>query len=286
LDHFEPEAALAAIETYRVTHSQWVPTMFVRMLKLPAKVRARYDLTSLRYAVHAAAPCPPEVKERMLAWWGPVLHEYYAGTEGNCYVNCTPEEWIAHRGTVGRAILGTPHVCDESGRELPPGEDGVVYFGDGPQFTYHGDPDKTRDSLDPGGRGWTTLGDIGHLDADGYLYLTDRRAHMIISGGVNVYPQEVENLLTLHPAIADVAVIGVPDDEMGEQVKAVVQPAEGVEAGPELADALIEHCRAHLAHYKCPRTVDFRDELPRHPTGKLYKRLLIEEYRVAAARSA
>jgi acyl-CoA synthetase (AMP-forming)/AMP-acid ligase II len=282
LERFDPEAALAAIERHRVTHSQWVPTMFVRMLKLPTKVRARYDLSSLRYAVHAAAPCPPEVKERMLAWWGPVLHEYYAGTEGNGYVNCTPEEWLAHRGTVGRAILGTPHICDGEGRELPVGEDGVVYFADGPRFSYHGDPDKTESGRDPMGRGWSTLGDIGHLDVDGFLYLTDRQSHLIISGGVNVYPQEVENLLTLHPAIADVAVIGVPDEEMGEVVKAVVQPAQGVVAGPELAHTLIEHCRTHLAHYKCPRTVDFRDALPRHPTGKLYKRLLVDEYRRAA----
>ncbi|WP_406288301.1 acyl-CoA synthetase [Embleya sp. NBC_00896] len=283
LDHFDPEDALAAIERYRVTHSQWVPTMFVRMLKLPDDVRARYDVSSLRYAVHAAAPCPPEVKERMLAWWGPVLHEYYAGTEGNGYVNCTPQEWIAHRGTVGRAILGTPHICDGEGRELPVGEDGIVYFADGPEFSYHGDPAKTEAGRDPKGRGWTTLGDIGHLDADGYLYLTDRQAHMIISGGVNIYPQEVENLLALHPAIADVAVFGVPDEEMGEQVKAVVQPAEGAVAGPELARELIDYCRARLAHYKCPRSLDFRAELPRHPTGKLYKRLLIDEYRRAAA---
>ncbi|OPC83691.1 acyl-CoA synthetase [Embleya scabrispora] len=278
LERFDAEAALAAIERYRVTHSQWVPTMFVRMLKLPAEVRNRHDLSSLRYAVHASAPCPPEVKERMLEWWGPVLYEYYAGTEANGYVACTPEEWLTHRGTVGRAILGTLHVCDEQGRELPVGEDGVVYFADGPQFTYHEDPAKTEAGRDPGGRGWTTLGDIGHLDADGFLYLTDRQSHLIISGGVNIYPQEVENLLALHPAIADVAVLGVPDADLGEQVKAVVQPAEGAVPGPELAEELIAYCRARLAHYKCPRSVDFRPSLPRRPTGKLYKRLLVEEY--------
>ncbi|WP_406295091.1 AMP-binding protein [Embleya sp. NBC_00888] len=286
LERFDPETALAAIERYRVTHSQWVPTMFVRMLKLPAEVRERYDLSSLRYAVHAAAPCPPEVKERMMAWWGPVLYEYYAGTEGNGYVGCTPEEWLAHRGTVGRAILGTPHICDEEGRELPVGEHGIVYFADGPQFSYHRDPAKTEAGRDPGGRGWTTLGDIGRLDAEGYLYLTDRQAHMIISGGVNVYPQEVENLLALHPAIADVAVFGIPHEDLGEQVKAVVQPAEDALVGPELADELIAYCRARLAHHKCPRSVDFRAELPRHPTGKLYKRLLVEEYRAVAVGSA
>ncbi|MFJ8746092.1 AMP-binding protein [Embleya sp. NPDC127516] len=286
LERFDPEAALAAIERYRVTHSQWVPTMFVRMLKLPVEVRERYDLSSLRYAVHAAAPCPPEVKERMMAWWGPVVYEYYAGTEGNGYVGCTPEEWLAHPGTVGRAILGTPHICDEEGRELPVGEHGIVYFADGPRFSYHRDPAKTEAGRDPGGRGWTTLGDIGRLDADGYLYLTDRQAHMIISGGVNVYPQEVENLLALHPAIADVAVFGIPHEDLGEQVKAVVQPAESALVGPELADELIAYCRARLAHHKCPRSVDFRAELPRHATGKLYKRLLVEEYRAAAVGSS
>lgn len=278
MEKFDAEQALAAIEKYRVTHSQWVPTMFIRMLKLPEETRARYDVSSLRCAVHAAAPCPVPVKEQMIAWWGPILHEYYAGTEGNCFVYTNSEDWLAHRGTVGRPILGEVHVCDEDGRELPPGEPGTLYFGNGPEFEYHADEAKTAASRDPRGRGWTTLGDVGHVDGDGFLYLTDRRAYMIISGGVNIYPQEAENVLAVHPKVADVAVFGVPDAEMGEAVKAVVQPPSMDDAGPALEAELIAYCRDRLAHYKCPRSVDFRAELPRHPTGKLYKRLLKDEY--------
>jgi long-chain acyl-CoA synthetase len=277
MEKFDPEQALRAIEKYGVTHSQWVPTMFIRMLKLPEETRAAYDLSSLRYAVHAAAPCPIQVKEQMIDWWGPVLHEYYAGTEGNCFVHTDSEAWLAHRGTVGRPLLGEIHVCAEDGTELPAGQPGTLYFSGGSEFEYHDDPVKTASSRDPLGRGWTTLGDVGYVDDEGFLYLTDRLSYMIISGGVNIYPQEVENLLAVHPKVADVAVIGVPDPEMGEAVKAVVQPAaEG--AGPELERELIDYCRERLAHYKCPRSVDFRAELPRHPTGKLYKRLLKEEY--------
>ncbi|MFB4307519.1 AMP-binding protein [Actinomadura sp. GTD37] len=278
MEKFDPEQALAAIEKHRVTHSQWVPTMFIRMLKLPAETRARYDLSSLACAVHAAAPCPVPVKERMIGWWGPILHEYYAGTEGNCFVYTNSEDWLAHKGSVGRPILGEVHVCDEDGDELPAGEPGTLYFGNGPEFEYHADEEKTAASRDPKGRGWTTLGDVGYVDGDGFLYLTDRRAYMIISGGVNIYPQEAENVLAVHPKVADVAVFGVPDAEMGEAVKAVVQPAAVDDAGPELEAELIAYCRDHLAHYKCPRSVDFRRELPRHPTGKLYKRLLKDEY--------
>jgi acyl-CoA synthetase (AMP-forming)/AMP-acid ligase II len=278
MERFDPEEALRAIERYGVTHSQWVPTMFIRMLKLPEETRAAHDLSSLRYAVHAAAPCPAEVKEQMIAWWGPVLHEYYAGTEGNCFVYADSKTWLEHRGTVGRPLLGRIHVCDEEGTELPPGRTGVLYFGEGPEFEYHDDPVKTASSRDPLGRGWTTLGDVGYVDEEGFLYLTDRLSYMIISGGVNIYPQEVENLLAVHPKVADVAVIGVPDPEMGEAVKAVIQPMEPGEAGPELERELLDHCREHLAHYKCPRSIDFRAELPRHPTGKLYKRLLKDEY--------
>jgi long-chain acyl-CoA synthetase len=279
MERFDPEEALRAIERYGVTHSQWVPTMFIRMLKLPEETRAAHDLSSLRYAVHAAAPCPVEVKEQMIAWWGPVLHEYYAGTEGNCFVYADSKAWLEHRGTVGRPLLGQIHVCDEKGAELPPGRTGVLYFGEGPEFEYHDDPVKTASSRDPLGRGWTTLGDVGYVDEEGFLYLTDRLSYMIISGGVNIYPQEVENLLAVHPKVADVAVIGVPDAEMGEAVKAVIQPMEPGEAGPDLERELLDHCREHLAHYKCPRSIDFRAELPRHPTGKLYKRLLKDEYR-------
>ncbi|WP_405085504.1 AMP-binding protein [Microbispora sp. NBC_01389] len=278
MERFDPEEALALVERHRVTHAQWVPTMFVKMLKLPRAARERHDLSSLRCAVHSAAPCPVEVKERMMEWWGPIIHEYYAGTEGNCFLYASPEDWLAHRGTVGRPLLGVAHVCDEDGGELPPGERGIVYFSEGPRFEYHGDPEKTASARDPRGRGWTTLGDIGYVDEDGFLYLTDRRAYMIISGGVNIYPQEAENVLAVHPKVADVAVFGVPDPEMGEQVKAVVQPLDPAEAGSGLEAELIAYCRERLAHYKCPKSVDFRDELPRHASGKLYKRLLRDEY--------
>jgi acyl-CoA synthetase (AMP-forming)/AMP-acid ligase II len=219
----------------------------------------------------------------MIDWWGPILHEYYAGTEGNCFVYTNSEDWLAHKGTVGRPILGEVHVCDEDGRELPPGEPGTLYFGNGPTFEYHGDEKKTAASRDPWGHGWTTLGDVGYVDEDGFLYLTDRRAYMIISGGVNIYPQEAENVLAVHPKVADVAVLGVPDAEMGEAVKAVVRPLSMDDAGPGLEAELIAYCRDRLAHYKCPRSVDFRPELPRHPTGKLYKRLLKDEYWAAKA---
>ena len=277
MERFDPEGALRAIGSHGVTHSQWVPTMFIRMLKLPAETRAAYDLSSLRLAIHAAAPCPIPVKEQMIEWWGPILAEYYAGTEGNCFVYTDSADWLAHRGTVGRPLLGTVHVCDEEGAEVP-GTVGALYFSDGPAFEYHGDAAKTAASRDPKGRGWTTLGDIGYVDEDGFLYLTDRKSHMIISGGVNIYPQEAENVLAVHPRVADVAVFGVPDPEMGEQVKAVVQPVSMADAGPELEGELIAYCRERLAHYKCPRSVDFRAELPRHPTGKLLKRLLRDEY--------
>jgi long-chain acyl-CoA synthetase len=285
LEKFDPEQALAAIEAYRVTHSQWVPTMFIRMLKLPAEVRGKWDLSSLRYAVHAAAPCPVPVKEQMIEWWGPVLHEYYSGTEGVCFTYADSADWLAHKGTVGRSLVGEPHVCGENGEELPPGSIGTLYFSGGPSFEYHGDPHKTAASRDPKGRGWVTLGDVGYLDSGGFLYLTDRVSHMIISGGVNIYPQEAENLLAVHPKVADVAVIGVPDPDLGEQVKAVVQPVTMQDAGPDLAAELIAYCRDHLARHKCPRSVDFRADLPRHPTGKLLKRLLRDEYARAFARS-
>jgi len=248
------------------------------MLKLPAAVRAAADPSSLTVAIHAAAPCPVEVKRQMIEWWGPVLHEYYAGTEGNGFVYCDSEAWLAHPGTVGRSIMGEIHIVGDDGEEQPIGESGTVYFGAGPAFSYHNDPEKTEASRDPKGRGWTTLGDVGYLDDDGFLYLTDRKAYMIITGGVNVYPQEAENVLALHPKVADVAVFGVPNPDFGEEVKAVVEPISLDDAGPELERELIAYCREHLADVKCPRTVDFRPELPRHPTGKLYKRLLKDEY--------
>jgi acyl-CoA synthetase (AMP-forming)/AMP-acid ligase II len=278
MEHFDPEQALALIERHKVTHSQWVPTMFIRLLKLPEEVRSRYDLSSLQVAIHAAAPCPVAAKQAMIDWWGPVIHEYYAGTEGNGFVYCDSAAWLAHPGTVGRALGAELHIVGEEGEELPPGVPGTIYMGGGAEFSYHNDPDKTASSRDPKGRGWSTLGDVGYVDEDGFLYLTDRKAYMIITGGVNVYPQEAENVLAIHPKVADVAVLGVPNAEFGEEVKAVVQPVSMSDAGPELEGELIAYCRTHLADVKCPRTVDFRAELPRHPTGKLYKRLLKDEY--------
>lgn len=276
MERFDPLLALQAIERWRITHSQWVPTMFVRMLKLDPAVRARFDLSSMQMAVHAAAPCPVDVKERMIEWWGPILHEYYAGTENNGFCCITTPEWLAHKGSVGRATQGVLHICDDQGEPLPQGQTGVVYFSDGPQFSYHNDPEKTAQTRNT--RGWTTLGDIGYLDEQGYLYLVDRKAFMIISGGVNIYPQEAENVLLQHPKVLDAAVIGVPNLDWGEEVKAVVQAVNPQDAGPELADELLAFCRQHLADFKCPRSVDFDPELPRLPTGKLYKKLVKQRY--------
>ncbi len=287
MEHFDPEEYLALVERHRITFSQVVPTMFIRMLKLPDEVRSRYDLSSLTAVVHAAAPCPAEVKAQVIGWFGPIVHEYYAGTEGNGFVYCNSEDWLAHRGTVGKAIIGVIHIVGDDGEEVPTGESGTVYFeGEAAStFEYHNDAEKTADSRDPRGRGWSTLGDVGHVDEDGYLYLTDRKAYMIITGGVNVYPQEAENVLALHPQVNDVAVFGVPNDDFGEEVKAVVEPADPAAAGPDLERELIAYCKEHLADVKCPRSVDFRPELPRHPTGKLYKRILKGEYWAAAGRS-
>ncbi len=283
MEHFDPAEALALIEKHRITHSQWVPTMFIRMLKLPEEERTRHDVSSMQMMVHAAAPCPVEVKRRIIEWFGPVVHEYYAGTEGNGFVYCNSESWLAHPGTVGQNILGPLHITDDDGNELPVGEPGTVWFESATAFEYHNDPEKTAASRHP--KGWSTLGDVGRLDEDGFLYLTDRKAYMIITGGVNVYPQEAENVLALHPKVADVAVFGVPNEDFGEEVKAVVQPLDMADAGPELERELIAYCREQLADVKCPRSVDFRPELPRHPTGKLYKRLLKDEYWEAAGRS-
>ncbi|MFT3802461.1 MAG: acyl-CoA synthetase [Burkholderiaceae bacterium] len=279
MDRFDPEQALALIERYRVTHSQWVPTMFVRMLKLPDERRLAYDLSSLKVAIHAAAPCPVEVKRRMIDWWGPILYEYYGGTEGNGVTSITSPEWLAHPGSVGRALIGELRICDDEGNELPVGETGLVYFArDAMPFHYHNDPDKTRAAQHPLHPTWTALGDIGRIDDEGYLYLTDRKSFMIISGGVNIYPQMVEDALALHPKVADVAVIGVPNAEMGEEVKAVVEPAPGVRADAALADELIAFARTRVARYMVPRSIDFVDALPRLPTGKLLKRSLRERY--------
>ncbi len=277
MEHFDALEALRLIERHRVTLSQWVPTMFVRMLRLPESDRTRFDLSSLRGAIHAAAPCPIPVKEQMIEWWGPVLHEYYAGTEGNGFTAIDSEQWLLHRGSVGRALLGQIHILDEAtGESQPPRAPGVIYFANGGEFEYHNDPEKTRSARNE--KGWSTLGDIGYLDEEGFLYLTDRKANMIISGGVNIYPQEAENVLITHPKVADVAVFGVPNEEFGEEVKAVVELADMRDATPALERELIEYCRSQLSALKCPRSVDFEAELPRHATGKLYKRLLKDRY--------
>ncbi len=281
MERFDAETALSLIEKYKADCSQWVPTMFVRMLKLPEEVRKKYDVSSMRCAVHAAAPCPVEVKKEMIAWWGPVLYEYYAGTEGNGMTLIRSEEWLTHPGSVGRPLMGKVHIVGEDGEtEVPQGEVGTIYFSDssidGRVFEYHNDPGKTADSRNA--KGWTTLGDVGYLDEEGYLYLTDRKHFMIISGGVNIYPQEVENLLVTHPKVLDVAVFGVPNPDFGEEVKAVVQLPEGRVGSPELAEELMQYCRSRLSSIKCPRSVDFIEEMPRHANGKLYKRILRDGY--------
>jgi fatty-acyl-CoA synthase len=279
MEHFDAAQALAAIERYRVTHSQWVPTMFVRMLKLDQAVREKYDLSSLKVAVHAAAPCPVDVKRAMIDWWGPVLNEYYSSTEGAGITFITTEQWLRKPGSVGLAAVGIVRVCDDDGAELLPGEIGTVYFErDDRPFAYHNDPDKTAQAQHPQHPTWTTTGDVGYLDEDGFLFLTDRKAFMIISGGVNIYPQEIEDVLALHPKVFDLAVIGVPDPEMGESVKAVIQPAAGVAAGGELGEELRDYLRERIAHYKVPTSFDFVEELPRTPTGKLVKGKLRARY--------
>ncbi|WP_319449812.1 MULTISPECIES: acyl-CoA synthetase [unclassified Mycobacterium] len=279
LDRFDAERALEAIDRYHVTAAQLVPTMFIRMLQLPADVRQRFDLSSLKLAIHAGAPCPPDVKDAMIQWWGPILVEYYAATEGHGITLITSAEWQAKRGSVGRSALGPLHICDDDGNELAAGDIGTVYFEQADAaFEYHNDPEKTASSRHPEHSNWVTVGDIGYVDVDGFLYLTDRKAFMIISGGVNIYPQEVENVLALHPKIFDVAVIGIPDPEMGERVKAVVQLRDGVVGSPALAAELIEYVRDRIAHYKAPQSIDFVDDLPRLPTGKLAKRVLLDRY--------
>ena len=286
MDRFEPEACLAAIERFRITHAQFVPTHFVRMLRLPASVRSKYDLSSLRVAIHSAAPCPVQVKEQMIAWWGPIIHEYYGASEGAGFVGLDSIEWQSHRGSVGSARSLTGHVSgsthetpirivdQNTGAVLGPHEIGTIYFTNAPRFEYHKDPRQTAEVFNAAG--WGTIGDVGYLDAEGYLYLTDRRSHMIISGGVNIYPQEVEGVLAVHPAVADVAVIGVPNEEFGEEVKAVIQLA--VDDHTSLRDDLMTYCRSQLAGYKCPRSIEFVKELPRMPNGKLLKRRLREQY--------
>src|SRR4051812_16721811 len=277
MERFDPAHFLQLVERYKVTHSQMVPTMFSRLLKLPEEERKAHDLSSLEVIIHAAAPCPPEVKRQMIEWWGPIIIEYYAATEGNGLTFVDSDDWMRHPGTVGKALLGELMILDDEGKELPPGEIGTVWFKGATNFTYWNDPKKTAESRDATGTA-STVGDVGYVDDEGYLFLTDRKAYMNISGGVNIYPQEAENLLVTHPKVLDVAVFGVPNDEMGEEVKAVVQLADNVEPGPEVERELMAFCREHLAPYKCPRSIDFEPELPRLPTGKLYKRLLRDRY--------
>ncbi|QUS41941.1 acyl-CoA synthetase [Tardiphaga alba] len=277
---FAADKALAAIETYRVTHSQWVPTMFFRLLALPEDIRRGADLSSHKCAIHAAAPCPPEIKEQMISWWGPILWEYYAGSERNGATCLSTEEWLSHKGSVGRACVGKVHILDEDKGELGPREIGDVYF-EGPSFVYHNDPEKTAKSRND--KGWSTIGDVGYVDEDGYLYLTDRRSHMIISGGVNIYPAEIENRLSMHPAVEDVAVFGIPNREFGEEVKAVVQLKDPSLASPAFAQTLIAFCKESISNVKCPRTVDFETEMPRQENGKLFKHVLKKRYLQSAS---
>ncbi|MXO96789.1 AMP-binding protein [Erythrobacter aquimaris] len=276
MEKFDPETALEAIEKYRVTDSQWVPTHFVRMLKLDPEVRTRYDLSTHTRAIHAAAPCPVPVKREMIEWWGPIIIEYYAGSEGIGMTLVKSEDWLTHPGTVGKPIHGQLHVCGPDGDEVPAGTDGLLYFENENIPTYHNDPEKTADAMHP--KGWMTLGDIGHVDEDGFLFLTDRKSHMIISGGVNIYPQEIENLLVTHDKVMDAAVIGAPCPDFGEKVVAVVQPIDMGEAGETLEAELRDFLAPQLAKIKMPKLFDFREQLPREANGKLYKRELRDEY--------
>ncbi|HCJ82050.1 MAG TPA: acyl-CoA synthetase, partial [Erythrobacter sp.] len=280
MEKFDPEHALETIEKYKVTDSQWVPTHFVRMLKLDPEVRTRYDLSSHQRALHAAAPCPVPIKREMIEWWGPIINEYYAGSEGVGMTLIKAEDWLTHPGSVGKAIHGTLHVCDAEGEEVPAGQDGLLYFENDLIPTYHNDPEKTREAMHP--KGWMTLGDIGHVDEDGFLYLTDRKSHMIISGGVNIYPQEIENLLVTHDKVMDAAVIGAPCPDFGEKVVAVVQPIDMAEAGDALEAELRDFLAPCLSKIKMPKLFDFRAQLPREANGKLYKRELRDEFQKAA----
>jgi long-chain acyl-CoA synthetase len=278
MEKFDPEGCLDAIQRHQVTHGQFVPAMFTRMLKLPDTVRNSYDLSSLQRVMHAAAPCPVEIKKQMIDWWGPIVDEYYASSEAIGSTLISAEEWLAHPGSVGKPMMCQIHILDEEGNELPPGQAGEIYFEGGFSFEYLNDAEKTAASRDM--HGWTTVGDVGYVDDDGYLYLTDRRHHMIISGGVNIYPQEAENLLVTHPKVVDAAVFGIPDDEMGQSVKAAVQTVDPADATDKFAHDLLAWLRDRLAHYKCPRSISFEGQLPRTDTGKLYKNELVEKYSV------
>ena len=277
MERFDAEEYLNLIKRYAITHSQLVPTMFSRMLKLPEEIRASADVSSLEIAIHAAAPCPVQVEEDMINWWGPIIYEYYGATEGFGFTACSSEEWLAHSGTVGKVLLGELQILNDDGQPAAPGTPGEIWFKTATEFSYFNDEEKTREARSADGS-MSTVGDLGYVDDDGYLYLTDRATFMIISGGVNIYPQETENLLITHPKVADAAVFGVPNVDLGEEVKAVIQPMPEIEPDDELAQELMDFCMGHLARQKCPRSIDFEEKLPRLPTGKLYKRLLRDRY--------
>jgi len=276
MEGFDPETYLKLLNQYQVTHTQLVPTMFSRMLKLPQEVRDTADLSSLEIAVHAAAPCPTQVKEAMIDWWGPIIHEYYGATEGLGFTACNSEEWLSHKGSVGKVMLGDLHILDDNGHPAEPGEPGEIWFKTATEFSYFNNKEKTRDALSEDGT-MSTVGDVGYLE-DGYLYLTDRSTFMIISGGVNIYPQETENLLIAHPKVMDAAVFGVPNVDLGEEVKAVIQVLDTEKGDDRMVEELMGYCAEHLSRQKCPRSIDFEAQLPRLPTGKLYKRLLKDRY--------
>ena len=277
MEKFDAEECLNLIKQYKVTHTQMVPTMFSRILKLPEDVREKADVSSLESVVHAAAPCPVPVKEKMIDWWGPIIYEYYAASEGLGFACCDTEEWLAHKGTVGRVVAGVLHVLDEEGNPVPNGTSGELWFEKANEFEYFNNKEMTEESSSADGS-MATVGDVGYVDDDGFLYLTDRSTFMIISGGVNIYPQETENLLITHPKVMDAAVIGVPNEDFGEEVKAVIEIMPGIPANAELEAELIAFCEQNLSKVKCPKSVDFTDALPRLPTGKLYKKQLRDSY--------
>ena len=276
MSKFDPENSLAYIDKYKANYSQWVPIMFVRMLKMPQSIRDKYDISSMKLAIHAAAPCPVEIKEKMINWWGPVIFEYYGASEGLGMTAITSEEWLSHKGSVGKAVVGTPYILDDDGNELATGEIGNLYFTGGNEFKYHKEAEKTKNAYRPDGK--RSVGDVGYLDKDGYLYLTDRKNFTIISGGVNIYPQEIENHLINHPKVTDVAVFGIPNEEFGQEVKAVIQPKNWEDANEELVSELFQYCREKLSRIKIPRSISFDPELPRKDNGKLYKRRIVEKY--------
>jgi acyl-CoA synthetase (AMP-forming)/AMP-acid ligase II len=276
MERFDADGALAAIDDYKVTHSQWVPTMLHRLVRLPDEVRARHDLSSHRVAIHAAAPCPVELKHQVIDWWGPIVHEFYAGSEAVGFTAIDTAEWLERPGSVGRAVLGEIHIVGEDGAEVPIGEIGQIYFGNAPQIIYHNDPEKTARAYLA--NGWITLGDMGRVDEEGYLYLSDRKDFMIITGGVNVYPKEIEDVLVMHPSVDDAAVFGLPNAEFGEEIKAVVQPAAWPRDETALIDELTRHCRERLSSIKLPKSFDLARALPRQENGKLYKKALRESY--------